>query len=279
MRYDTTLKALLEQPPETLLRLLLGEKVRVSRMLPTELPLIQGSRPDLILELEDGRIVHIELQAQPDQGFTTRMLRYWERLYVKYDRAPVQIVLWVGKGKVAVESGLRARGLHFRYRVLDLKSVDTTRLLRSRLVDENLLGLLGDVRNRRLSVRRVLHRIAELPVENQQKDAIQKLMILSGLRGIEPLVIEEKNAMPITVHYDENLFLKRAFEKGIEKGVEKGVEVGELRATRELVLRLLEKRFSRIPAGVRTRVRKADLASLRAMSEKIVDASSVDDIL
>lgn len=157
--------------------------------------------------------------------------------------------------------------------------MDTTRLLRSQLVDENLLGLLGDVRNRRLSVRRVLHRIAELPVENQQKDAIQKLMILSGLRGIEPLVIEESEAMPITVHYDENLFLKRAFEEGQEKGVEKGVEVGELRATRELVLRLLEKRFSRIPAGVRTRVRKADLASLRAMSEKIVDASSVDDIL
>ncbi|MBL8222198.1 MAG: hypothetical protein JNL62_23380, partial [Bryobacterales bacterium] len=153
MRYDTTLKALLEQPPHNLLRLLLGEPVRVHRMLPTELPLIQGVRPDLVLELEDRRIVHIELQAQSDKDFTTRMLRYWERLFVKYERAPVQMVLWAGRGKVALESGLRHPGLHFRYRVVDLKTLDTARLLRSRLVDENLFGLLGKLRDPRDCIR------------------------------------------------------------------------------------------------------------------------------
>jgi len=86
VKSDTTLKLLLDQP-ECLVRQLLGEAVAVKQCLPTEL---QGNAAhvDLLIELGDGRIVHVELQAYADPEFAYRMLTYRIRIRRKYGRTP-----------------------------------------------------------------------------------------------------------------------------------------------------------------------------------------------
>ncbi len=56
MRYDLTLKELLQGRPRRLLQLLFG--AGAARSLTVEYPTVGHRDPDLVRELEDGRLVH-----------------------------------------------------------------------------------------------------------------------------------------------------------------------------------------------------------------------------
>jgi len=275
VRYDTTIKELLLGRPDLVLRLLLGEPVTVSRVLTTELPKVENLRPDLLLELVDDRIVHLELQAQPTRLFGHRMLGYRQRIRETYQRIPIQIALWLGKGPVGIPEGIDEPGLLFSYRVVNLQMMDTTELLESPFLEDNLLGMLGKLTDHRPVVARVLRRIAETPPPKRQS-WLAKLVILSGLRGLVPAVKEEIESMPIEIDIMENEWLAEIFhqgeEKGLEQGIVRGLEQGRTEAARHMLARQLEKRFGPIPMELALQIESADLETLERWSLRLIDA-------
>ena len=70
--------------------------------------------------------------------------------------------------------------------------------------------------------------------------------------------------------------------KGIAEGLLKGRSEGLLKGRSEgeaaLLLRLLERRFGRLPAAVRDRVRGAAADDLEAWSVAVLDADSLDAV-
>lgn len=146
--------------PELLLELLVGEPVKVSRVLTTELPKVENLRPDLLFELADGRIVHLELQAQPVRFFGHRMIGYRLRIWETYRRVPLQIALWLGMGPVGIPDRISEPGLNYSYPVVNLQEVDTAALLESPFLENNLLGMLGKLVDYRPAVARLLRKIA-----------------------------------------------------------------------------------------------------------------------
>ena len=68
--YDIVLKRLLEKSHQRLT----GE--RVVRWLPTELPIVQNLRVDLLGETADGELIQIEVQSTNQPGMGFRMLEY-----------------------------------------------------------------------------------------------------------------------------------------------------------------------------------------------------------
>jgi len=61
-------------------------------------------------------------------------------------------------------------------------------------------------------------------------------------------------------------------------GVAQGVEQGRLDGERALVLRLIQQRFGDAPATLRLRLQSASQAELDDLADRILDASSVDDL-
>jgi len=282
VHYDTTIKELLLHRPDLVLRLLLGESVSVSRILTTELPKVENLRPDLLLELVDDRIVHLELQAQPTRLFGHRMLGYRQRIRETYQRIPIQVALWLGKGPVGIPDRIIEPGLLFSYRVVNLQQMDTSELLESPFLEDNLLGLLGKLANYRPVVARLLRRIADTPAPKRHS-WLAKLVILSGLRGLVPAVKEEIENMPIEIDIMENEWLAEIFHQGEEKGLEqgmvkgmvKGLAQGRTEAARHMLTRLLEKRFGTIPLELALRIESADLETLERWSLRLIDARTV----
>jgi len=86
MRYDTTLKALCQTPPQDLLHLLVGGQAR--ELLTVEYPSVRLRRPDLAVRLTDGRLYHLELQSTNDATMPWRMLDYYSLLRQHYGQAP-----------------------------------------------------------------------------------------------------------------------------------------------------------------------------------------------
>lgn len=134
MRFDTVLKGLFDQPPLVLLSIVLRRRIEVIERLSAETTSVL--RPDLVLRLAEGRILHIELQAQPDAAFALRMLRYRVHIEEKYGEAPLQIAFWVGKGPARIPTSIEAEDLTYRFRMVDLREIDAEPLLNSPSVHE-----------------------------------------------------------------------------------------------------------------------------------------------
>ena len=68
------------------------------------------------------------------------------------------------------------------------------------------------------------------------------------------------------------------FEEWKERQRLAGVEQGRLDGERALVLRLIQHRFGDAPATLRLRLQSASQAELEDLADRILDASSVDDL-
>src|SRR5713226_4458792 len=95
----------------------------------------------------------------------------------------------------------------FSYEVIDIRTVDAGALLESLSLADNLLAILSRYEDARAVVRRILDRLMQLP-EKARADALAKLLVLSGLRKLQPVVSEEVQQMPITIDIMENPFLR-----------------------------------------------------------------------
>jgi hypothetical protein len=65
----------------------------------------------------------------------------------------------------------------------------------------------------------------------------------------------------------------------LQEGRVEGRLEGRLEGEATLLLRLLERRFGALPAGVRERVAAADAAALETWGLRVLDAGSIDDVL
>ncbi|MCI5161708.1 MAG: DUF4351 domain-containing protein [Candidatus Electrothrix sp. AX5] len=69
-------------------------------------------------------------------------------------------------------------------------------------------------------------------------------------------------------------FLKKYFDQGWQEGHQEGCQEGEVR----LLLQLLRKRFGDLPGWAEERLRLTSSAMLETWSERILTASTLDEV-
>jgi predicted transposase YdaD len=267
MRYDTTLKTLFQAPPQQLLRLLVGGQAR--EMLTIEYPTVRMRRPDLVVRLTDGRLYHLELQSDNDTAMPWRMLEYYGLLYQRYGQQPLQHVLYVGESPMTLVAQIDHTTLSFQYEAIDVRTLDGQPLLHSPVLEDNIFALLCREGGTRATVQHILARIANLS-GTAQTEALTTLLILAGLRHLQPLVREETQQMAITLDIENNPFLRDVFEEGRQEG--------QIEGERALVRRLLERRFGVLPAWVEERIAAADPTALEQWGLRLLDATSLEEV-
>lgn len=269
MKYDTTMKNLLRSGAPALVRQLTGSTV--ARIDLTEYPATRNRHPDFIAHLRDGRLLHMELQGDPDQRMDWRLLEYYGPISESNDGRPVvQIVLALNDRAAAIPNEIVHPNLRFRFEVISFGQLDAEPLLNSDLPADTLLAILcrtDDMRNR---VRVILRRLRDLD-ENERKDAIAQLLVLAGLRKAEWLVQEEAKTMGYQIDLEQNQVLKTYFERAEARGKAEGKA--------ELLLRQLERRFGPLPNTVSQKVRTAEPEDLDRLAEAILDATSLETLV
>lgn len=73
--------------------------------------------------------------------------------------------------------------------------------------------------------------------------------------------------------------LRQGLEQGLEKGLEKGLEQGLQEGERNILVRLLQRRFGPLGDAQRARIQAATSAEMEAWSERLFDASTAAEIL
>ena len=274
--YDVTLKLLLQGSAQLTMRELTGAPIE--KWLDVELPKVQNLRVDLLGETSAGDLVHLELQSGNDATMPLRMAEYCLSMFRLYGRFPRQVLLYVGEAPLRMESELRGPDVWFRFRAVDIRSLDGERLLESEGVGDNVIAILARLRDHKEAIRKIVQRIAGLESPDRER-ALGQLLILSGLRHLTSIVEQEVRKMPIHIDLMENDYLAPAYKRGLQEGELKGKLEGELKGELTVLRRLIAKRFGPIPTWAEERLTARTKVELEELSERIFDARSLEELL
>jgi flagellar biosynthesis/type III secretory pathway protein FliH len=72
--------------------------------------------------------------------------------------------------------------------------------------------------------------------------------------------------------------IEQGIKQGIEQGIEKGLEKGRLYEKRNLIERLLIKKFGPLPRETQNKIQSMDDVVLDILSLEILDFQSIDDL-
>src|SRR5437763_1578155 len=97
-KYDILLKDLFQDEPSVLLEELTGYKE--GKFINCEFPNIQYKVGDLLRELPDGTLFHLEIQSTNDRKMVSRMNIYCSLIYDRYEKDISQMVLYIGSEKM-----------------------------------------------------------------------------------------------------------------------------------------------------------------------------------
>jgi hypothetical protein len=71
---------------------------------------------------------------------------------------------------------------------------------------------------------------------------------------------------------------RQGLEKGMQKGMEQGLQQGLQQGEAAVLVRQLTRKFGELPPEARRRIESADAETLLSWSERVLDASKLDDV-
>ncbi|NPA12849.1 MAG: flagellar biosynthesis/type III secretory pathway protein, partial [Aquificae bacterium] len=87
-KLDITLRDIISKIPHKFVHILTGQ--RAVKILDNTFPEAKERIADLVLQLEDGSVLHIELQTQNDKEMPLRMAEYYVALKRRHRDKPVK---------------------------------------------------------------------------------------------------------------------------------------------------------------------------------------------
>jgi len=274
--YDTALKEVLIFLAQQALREITGFDVPQWR--DVELPEVSNPRMDLLGEITEGRLVHIELQSTNDDQMALRMADYALRVYRQKRIFPRQFVLYVGESPLRMSDRIDLPQLRYEYRLIDVRDLDGERLLQSDSIGDNIISILTRVRDRRGAIRRVLDKIARLE-QSRRARMFRLLMVLAGLRKMGTEIEEEAKHMPILNDINDHEVLGREYKRGLQYGVQQGIQQGMQQGELKIFFNLVESRFGAISAEDRKRISALSPSDLERLSLNLLNAPTLSDLL
>jgi hypothetical protein len=179
--YDVALKNILTRPGSSIMMQLTGASSL--RWINVEAPKVGNRRVDLLGELPDGNLVHIELQSRNEKDFPLRMAEYLFGIGRQYGRLPRQVVLYVGEAPLRMKDRIEGPDVSVRFHLVDIRDLDGERLLASSYMGDNVLAVLTRLSERPKVVRRILKRIAA-GSPDERDEAFAEFLILARLRRL-----------------------------------------------------------------------------------------------
>ncbi|WP_456401773.1 hypothetical protein [Persephonella sp.] len=272
-KVDITLRDVVQEIPQRFIKILTGKSG--VRLLDTSLPEVKDRRVDLLVELEDKSIFHLEIQTTNDPNMPIRVLEYFVLLLFKYpDREILQTVLYIGEKPLKMKNFVKKQNIDFSFNLKDIKEIKCEELIKSEDPMDKILAVLCDVRNPDKLFDEIGRILIDLP-ETKRKDYMKKLLNLLSYRPKLMIQFEKtlKEAkMPLTIDEEtlkKNPLYKKGKKEGFEEGLEKGLEKGLIEAKKEAVINLYKE--LKLPPEKISKVLKIPLSSVKKFLKEIKD--------
>jgi predicted transposase YdaD len=277
--YDIALKNILTRPGSSILAQLTGASSL--KWINVETPKVSNRRVDLLGELPDGNLVHIELQSRNEKEFPLRMAEYLLGIGRRYGRLPRQVALYVGEAPLRMRDRIEGPDVSVRFHMVDIRDLDGERLLASANIGDNVLAVLTRLGEQPQALRRILERVAVGSLD-ERDEALAELFIFAGLRKMEVEARREAKKMPILNDIMDNRVIGPAIRKGLAQGRMQGRVQGRVEGRVEgqvgILSSQIEKRFGKIQPAVGQRIASLKPAQLKRVALRLLDAQRIEDL-
>ena len=278
MRYDVALKELIPLAHVFLSKILGREQAEGLELLPVEFGTVRRRQPDLVFRSKSGIITHIELQSTNHARMALRVAGYGLDLEEMYPGTEIHhFVLYFGQESLRMPNTFisRSGAMRFECRIIDIREFSGVDLLASDSLHDNFLALLTSDIDQHQGIRQVLSKMKDLP-DKQRGDALAQLLVISGMRQLEPFIEEEaRSIMPVDVDLMENSVIRGMVDRARQEVRE------EVRAEtkREDLTATLLYRFGPLPDWVTQKLQTAQLPDLERWMTQSLSAQSLDTAL
>ena len=201
--YDKTLRELFQDVPYKLIKLLTNQNI--TKVLDSHFPKVEEREADLVVELENGDIFHLEIQSVNDSYMPKRMLYYYLLIDKIYKKEPIQMVLYVGRKENKIVNKIYSKNLKYQYEVINIKDINCEELIESENINDNIIAILCNIENPNSFFDKINQKLLNLNNKDRE-NYLRKLIILARLRpnlyqSLEnfykekkmPFIIEAKN--------------------------------------------------------------------------------------
>jgi len=273
-RFDPILKEIFSKAAGKLISIATGEKIEEKlEDITGEIEFVKSLRPDLLFRAKE-KIFHIEIQVQTDKTLPERMLIYSLAIKEKFGKKPIQIVLFVGKGKPPFSFFKDEFTLH-KFIVVDMKKIDPDDFIKSKKPEEIIIGILaGKFKDKPEIIKNVKKRIVEiLKDEEEIAKYIDSISFLAGLFDIEIRL----KPMPIEVDIRKTFLYKWGKEEGLKEGKQEGLKQG----LKEAILKIVQVKFGSSKAKqIKNFLQKVDnIRYLKKIETKAIKAKTWEDFI
>ena len=273
--YDNTCKYLAENFPEDISSWLLGVRISLVQMQPTELSVEPIRADSMILLTNHNLILHVEFQTVPDREMGFRMLDYRVRAHRKFPGKQMrQIVIYLTPTTSDLVS-LTTFELEFtrhEFEVIRLWEQPSSIFLES--VGLYPFASLAQTNEPELVLREVAARIEDIPERKLQSDISAMSYILAGL-------VLDRNRVGQIIRRDimrESVTYQEILAEGEVKGKTQGLMEGRIGEARSLTIRQLTRKLGNISPTLLAKIEALPLERLELLGEDLLDFSSIANL-
>ncbi|MES0335669.1 MAG: hypothetical protein SFH39_04835 [Candidatus Magnetobacterium sp. LHC-1] len=215
-----------------------------------------------------------------------RMLRYFVHLYSVHEVIVRQYVVFIGKDKMAMDNALDMPGVHYEYKLIDIRTIPCERFLYSGVPQEIAMSILCDrgERDERSFAREILRELVASVIGGLDLSMyIKETEVFSKLRDMQEIIIEEVDKMPIVYDLETDIRFMQGVQKGIENGrVEgrvEGLSEGHVRGMQNSIEILLRRKFGERGLSLMPKIKTyEDEARLYAITDAPITANDIMEI-
>ncbi|MDW8093698.1 MAG: hypothetical protein RMI63_01590 [Caldimicrobium sp.] len=269
--FDRTLREVLQRLPLKIIQILFGSKV--SEVLESTFPTTKERKADFVGRLENGTLIHLEIQSTYDPTLPLRLIELYLRIYERYGAYPLQVLLWVGDKKCPYRTRYRLGRLEHRVKVVEMRKISCRELLESEVEEDQLLAIL--CKRERDFWDRLRERVERLD-EGKRRDFLMKLLVLARLRknAYNEVVrlYEEVTRMPLVIDKRRDPFYIEGRKVGRKEGL--------LEEAQEMVLEVVEVKLGEVPRGLKEQIKaETDREKLKKLHRELILASNPMEVI
>ena len=280
--YDNTCKYLAEQFPEDIASWLIGERISLTQMNPTELNVAPIHADSMMLLRNRNLILHIEFQTVADEEIPFRMIDYRIRSYRRFPKIPMrQIVIYLTPttSELVYQTRFGTDNTQHQFEVIRLWEQPAEIFLESPGLYP--FASLGQTTEPEAILRSVAAKIEAVPERSLQANLTASTYILAGLVLNRDRIqqILRGDIMRESVTYQDILAEGEAKGKaeGEARGEARGLERG-LQQEKAFVIRLLTRKLDNLTPQLQTQVNSLKIDTVESLGEALLDFTSIADL-
>jgi len=234
-------------------------------------------------------LVHVEFEAsRKEKDFPGRMFKYFCQLFLRYETDIIPIAVFTDDARwrnpvpdffeVSLPTKMVVR---FEYHLIKLRNLDYRRFLESNNpLTYALMAKMSYNRKERVRLKADFLRL----ILGAGIDPARRSLLVEFVETYMPLnrseQVDFKQVVRSDRKYEKVVKMITTYEKeGLKQGIEQGIGQGRAEAKQEDLILLMEKKFGKLKAGTKQKIRRIEsVKKLESLLVSVLDAGSIDEL-